>query len=153
MRRSFYGPKSCHCNRNVTNRCHCKRGGLYILYRLTHLLMNLGWVDFNFGCYTLCLVLPGLMGNWQNWLSCWARWWNIPNQNQPNPCSLGDGSPCRYLYFQAKVEGLSSISMRETTIDKRLTRKRRGCKTNSGSESKLASRTRRPSPTTRCNNH
>ena len=43
------------------------------LYRVTHLLVNLGWVDFNFGCYTLCLVLPGPMRNWQNWLSCWAR--------------------------------------------------------------------------------
>ena len=32
-------------------------------------MANLGWVDFDFGCSTLCLVLPGLMGNWQNWLS------------------------------------------------------------------------------------
>ena len=36
-------------------------------YRVTHLLANLGWVDLDFGCSTLCLVLPGLMGNWQNW--------------------------------------------------------------------------------------
>ena len=46
-------------------------------YRLTHLLANLGWVKYDFGCSILCLVLPGLMGNWQNWLSSWARWWNI----------------------------------------------------------------------------
>ena len=24
------------------------------------------------------------MGNGQNWLSSWVRWWNIPNQSQPN---------------------------------------------------------------------
>ena len=54
-------------------------------YRLTHLLANLGWVKYDFGCSILCLVQPGLMGNWQNWLSSWARWWNIIDQSQPNP--------------------------------------------------------------------
>ena len=34
------------------------------------------------------------MGNWQNWLRTWARWWNIPNQSQLNPGSPGDVSPC-----------------------------------------------------------
>ena len=56
-------------------------------YRVTHILANLGWVDFDFGYSTLCLVLPRLMGNWQKWLSSRARWWNIPNQSQPNPGS------------------------------------------------------------------
>ena len=42
------------------------------LCRETHLLAHLGWVDFESGCSTLCLVLPGLIGNWQNWLSSWA---------------------------------------------------------------------------------
>ena len=64
------------------------------VYKATHLLANLGWVDFDFGFPTLCLVLPGLMRNWQNWLSSWARWWNIPNQSQPNRGSPGDVSPC-----------------------------------------------------------
>ena len=42
---------------------------------MSHLLANLGWVDFDFdlGCSTLSLVLPGLMGIWQKWLSSWAR--------------------------------------------------------------------------------
>ena len=44
--------------------------------------------------------LPGLMGNWQNWLSSWARWWNIPNQSQPNPDLPGDGSPCPCVDIQ-----------------------------------------------------
>ena len=32
-------------------------------YRLAHLLANLGWVDFDLYCFSLCLVLYGLMGN------------------------------------------------------------------------------------------
>ena len=35
---------------------------------MTHLLANLGCVDFYLGCSTLCLVLPEVMGSWQNWL-------------------------------------------------------------------------------------
>ena len=42
-------------------------------HRVTHLLANLSWVDLDVGCSILCLVMPGLMGNWQNWLSSWAR--------------------------------------------------------------------------------
>ena len=44
-----------------------------------------GLVRLWFCCSTLCLVLPGLMGNWQKWQSRLARWGNIPNQSQPNP--------------------------------------------------------------------
>ena len=33
------------------------------MYRVAHLLANLGWVDFDFCYSTFCLVLPGLMGN------------------------------------------------------------------------------------------
>ena len=29
------------------------------MYRVIHLLANLGWVDFDFHCSTLCLVVPG----------------------------------------------------------------------------------------------
>ena len=66
---------------------------------VAHLLANQGWVDIGFGCFTLCLVLPGLMGIWQKWLSSWARWWNIPNQSQPNPGSPGYGPLCTYHSF------------------------------------------------------
>ena len=51
-----------------------------VLYRVTHLLANLGWVDLNFECSIACPIVPGLMG-----LSSWARWWNIPNHSQPQP--------------------------------------------------------------------
>ena len=68
-------------------------------YREVHLLVNLGWIGFDFGCSTLCLVLPGLMENWQNWLVSWARWWTIRNQSQPIRGLPGDGPPCTGLYF------------------------------------------------------
>ena len=35
---------------------------------------QLDWVDFDFGCSAVGLVLLRLIGNWQNWLSSWARW-------------------------------------------------------------------------------
>ena len=38
------------------------------LYRVAHLLANLGWVDHDLNCSTLWLVMPRLMGNWQKWL-------------------------------------------------------------------------------------
>ena len=41
-----------------------------------HLLVNLGWVDLDFDCPTVCLILLGLVGIWQKWLYSWARWWN-----------------------------------------------------------------------------
>ena len=50
-------------------------------YRVTHLLADLGWVDFDLGCST---------GRW----AAQARQLNIPNPSQPNPGPLGDGSPC-----------------------------------------------------------
>ena len=43
------------------------------MYRVVHLVRQLGWVDFYFVCSTFSLVLLGLMGNWQKWLSSWAK--------------------------------------------------------------------------------
>ena len=78
-----------------------------IMYRVTHLLANLGCVDFDLGCSTLCLVLPGLTGNWQKWLNSWARWWNIQNQCQPNP---GAG-------FNGRVNGFTRIDSARPVAD------------------------------------
>ena len=55
-----------------------------------------GWVDSDLGCSTLCLVLLGLLGNWQKWLSSWEVWWNILNHSQPNPTVRPDAPPCIY---------------------------------------------------------
>ena len=63
-------------------------------YRVTHVLANLGWVDLDFGCSTLCLVLLGLMGNWQIWLNNWVRWFIIIDQIQPNKNIRADAPPC-----------------------------------------------------------
>ena len=52
-----------------------------------------GWIDLDFGYSTVCLVLLGLIRNWQNWLSMWARWWNITDQSQPNLLSDQMGHP------------------------------------------------------------
>ena len=68
-------------------------GFFVVLYREGHLLGQLRWVDFDFGCSILCLVLLRLMGNWQNWLTSWAQWWNIIAQSQPNPSICADGPP------------------------------------------------------------
>ena len=54
----------------------------------------MGWWEFD--CSTVYLILLGLVGIWQKWLSIWARWWNIPNKSQPNPGWPGDVSPCTY---------------------------------------------------------
>ena len=58
------------------------------LYRVAHLVANLGWVDLNFDYSTVCLILPGLMGVWQKRLGSWARWWN--SQIQVNPTQVRD---------------------------------------------------------------
>ena len=61
------------------------------LYRVSHLLMDLGWVDFGLGCSTIllsrfCQISPAQAES--------GRRWNSPNPSQPNPGSPGDWSPC-----------------------------------------------------------
>ena len=53
------------------------------LYRVIHLLRDLGWVDFDFSCSSVCPVLLGLMGIGQKWLCSWARWWNTQIKGNP----------------------------------------------------------------------
>ena len=64
-----------------------------VQYRVVPLPQDLGWVDLDFGCSTVCSILPRLIGIWQKWLcSCsWARWWNI--QNKVNPTHVSDHQP------------------------------------------------------------
>ena len=45
------------------------------MYRVTHLLADLGWVGFDLGSF------PGLIGQ----LVAAHQPWNIPNQSQPYP--------------------------------------------------------------------
>ena len=63
-------------------------------YRVFHKLEDLGLVDFDFVCSTVCPILHGQMEFRQKRLSNCARWWNIPNLSQPNPSPQADGTPC-----------------------------------------------------------
>ena len=63
-------------------------------YRVTHLLANLGWVDFDLGC---SIILPSCSAASAKFPPVQAesgRLWNSQNPSQPNPGSPGDGSPC-----------------------------------------------------------
>ena len=48
---------------------------VYLVY-LYALRPGLGWVDFDFSCFTICTVLLRLMGIRQKRLCSWAIWWN-----------------------------------------------------------------------------
>ena len=51
---------------------------------MSHLVVRLGWVDFDLGCSTACQILPGLWGIRQKWPAEWATLWNIQVQVNPN---------------------------------------------------------------------
>ena len=55
-----------------------------------HQIADLGWVDFDIGSFSICPILPRQMAFWQNWLSNWAGWWNIPNLSHSNPSPQAD---------------------------------------------------------------
>ena len=63
---------------------HANEGCRYHHYRGTHLLANLGWVDFDLECST---ILPSCSTSSANFPSAQAepgRGWNNKNQSQPN---------------------------------------------------------------------
>ena len=84
------------------------------LYRVVHLLANLGWVDFDLGCST---ILPSCSASSANFSSVKAeigRGWNSQNQSRPNPGSPGDGPPCGFLskwFISSKLFTLSPMSI------------------------------------------
>ena len=52
------------------------------------------------------------MGNWHNWLSSWAKWWNIIDQRQPNPTQLSEEMDHPALPFWSgddPLEGSDSV--------------------------------------------
>ena len=60
---------------------------MFLVYRVIHLLgEDLGWVDFDFSCSTICPILLRLLGIWQNRLGSWARLWNT--QIKVNPTKV-----------------------------------------------------------------
>ena len=57
--------------------CAIHLGGWYelgiLMLRGVPSAHGLCWVDLDFDCYTVCLILPGLRGIWLKWLGSWAR--------------------------------------------------------------------------------
>ena len=57
----------------------------------------MGWVDYDFGYSSVCLVLLGQMGIWQKRLVNRAKKWNIIKlKSQPNQGTQKLEPPCTY---------------------------------------------------------
>ena len=69
-----------------------------------HLVWQYGWVDLDFGCYILWLCPPGLLGNWQKWLSNVVVWLKIMTNSKPKLTAQPDVSPCRLLVKPAYLD-------------------------------------------------
>ena len=57
-------------------------------YRVALVVADLGLVDCDIGHSTVCPILLGQNGNWQNSQGNWAIWWNI--QIKVNPTQVCD---------------------------------------------------------------
>ena len=67
------------------------------LYRVSHLVWDLGWVDFDFGCSTIWTTLTGQTGFWMKRLDNMVE---HTNQSQLNPGLRADGATCTaYLKY------------------------------------------------------
>ena len=75
----------------------------YASYRVTHLLANLGWVDFDLGCSTILPSCSAASAKFPPAQAELGRQWNSQNASQPNPGSPGDGSPCTTI--TARTDG------------------------------------------------
>ena len=53
-------------------------------------LADLGWDYFDLDSSSIWPILLGQTGFYQNWLSNWAGWWNIPNLSHSNPSPQAD---------------------------------------------------------------
>ena len=61
-----------------------------LIYRVNLVVVDLSWVDFSFGHFSICLALLWQMGVCQNWLCTvqLGKMMEHPNQSQPNPGRL-----------------------------------------------------------------
>ena len=73
-----------------------------------HKLVDLGFVDSDFGSSAVCLILLGLMVIWQNRLSSWAGCRDINFQVNPNQARELINHPVVYrvvqLYLTPEIE-------------------------------------------------
>ena len=118
-------PEAARIRNNTRPRAHiyyhtctgCARGPgrvgltLILVFQLGHPVQGdssargLGWVDLNFECFTVCAVLPGLMGIWQKWLDRWARWWNTQIKVNPTQVHGQMGNPVHDVETQFQLHG------------------------------------------------
>ena len=70
------------------------------IYRVAHLVADLGWLDLDFECSTVCPILPGLMGIWQKGL---GKTVEHRNPSQPSPGPRPDGPPCIIFDFAEEI--------------------------------------------------
>ena len=66
------------------------------MYRVAHLVANLGWVDLNFDYSTVCLIPAWADGSLSEAAGQLGKTVELPNPSQPNPGSRPDGPPCTY---------------------------------------------------------
>ena len=64
------------------------------LYRVSHLLVHLVWVDCWFGCSTILPSCSAASAKFPSAQAECGRQWNSQTLSQPNPDTRGDGSPC-----------------------------------------------------------
>ena len=81
------------------------------LYRVAHLVADLGWVDLDFECSTVCPIMSGLMGIWQKELSKWAKWWKA--EIQVNPTQIRDHQGHRLALLLNNVISIGSTNDNE----------------------------------------
>ena len=81
--------------------------GWETLYRGTHLLANLSWVDFDLGCSIISL--PSCSASSANFQAEPGRGQNILNQSQTNQSLPGDGSPFSAIAIHLGIPHLNLL--------------------------------------------
>ena len=95
--------------------CYCLLHGVLLLQGDTAGLRQLGWVNFDFGCFTVCLILLGQMRERQNLQGSWARWVELPSQSKLNQDPRPVVSPCspsKKVLLNGMLQGLQRVPVR-----------------------------------------
>ena len=78
---------------------------------------GMSWVDLIFECFTVCPILPGLMGICQKQLDSWERWWNTEIKVNPTQVYEHMGSPVQHRRMRSQ-HGLPILLVREVHLPK-----------------------------------
>ena len=76
--------------------------------------LQIGFVDFDFECSTVCPTLLGLMGIWLKRLCSWASQWNTEikfNPTQPRSTRTWDVLYCCNSHFSVSVVAINSAGV------------------------------------------